>query len=146
MECCHFWVSGDFVCYRSQVILVIIWSSIFLFLSYNVVCLSAQREHLLKMVSSLKNHLLFILLNQQSWWPLKGFLFWLFYSDFTAYWSFIITAHLCFVSIVSSYCFLLLGTFKLTIEFTEEYPNKPPTVRFISKMFHPNGKSGWLEI
>lgn len=36
---------------------------------------------------------------------------------------------------------LLLGTFKLTIEFTEEYPNKPPTVRFISKMFHPNGKS-----
>lgn len=30
------------------------------------------------------------------------------------------------------------GTFKLTLEFTEEYPNKPPNVRFISKMFHPN--------
>uniref|UniRef100_A0AAX7TUL4 UBC core domain-containing protein n=1 Tax=Astatotilapia calliptera TaxID=8154 RepID=A0AAX7TUL4_ASTCA len=45
------------------------------------------------------------------------------------------------------YCFLFCrpegtpfedGTFKLTIEFTEEYPNKPPTVRFVSKMFHPN--------
>lgn len=35
---------------------------------------------------------------------------------------------------------VVLGTFKLTVEFTEEYPNKPPTVRFISKMFHPNGK------
>lgn len=33
------------------------------------------------------------------------------------------------------------GTFKLTLEFTEEYPNKPPTVRFVSKMFHPNGNS-----
>ncbi|XP_050761162.1 ubiquitin-conjugating enzyme E2 B isoform X1 [Gymnogyps californianus] len=30
------------------------------------------------------------------------------------------------------------GTFKLVIEFSEEYPNKPPTVRFLSKMFHPN--------
>lgn len=30
------------------------------------------------------------------------------------------------------------GTFRLTIEFTEEYPNKPPQVKFVSKMFHPN--------
>mmetsp|Transcript_16962 Transcript_16962/g.32819 ORF Transcript_16962/g.32819 Transcript_16962/m.32819 type:complete len:156 (-) Transcript_16962:248-715(-) len=30
------------------------------------------------------------------------------------------------------------GTFKLTITFTEDYPNKAPTVRFESKMFHPN--------
>lgn len=30
------------------------------------------------------------------------------------------------------------GTFKLTIDFTEEYPNKPPLVKFSSKMFHPN--------
>ncbi|XP_075254244.1 ubiquitin-conjugating enzyme E2 A [Convolutriloba macropyga] len=30
------------------------------------------------------------------------------------------------------------GTFRLTLEFTEEYPNKPPTVKFKTKMFHPN--------
>ncbi len=30
------------------------------------------------------------------------------------------------------------GTFKLLLEFTEEYPNKPPVVRFLTKMFHPN--------
>ncbi|KAK6128230.1 hypothetical protein DH2020_038034 [Rehmannia glutinosa] len=29
-------------------------------------------------------------------------------------------------------------TFKLTLQFTEDYPNKPPTVRFVSRMFHPN--------
>lgn len=30
------------------------------------------------------------------------------------------------------------GTFKLSLEFTEEYPNRPPSVKFVSKMFHPN--------
>jgi len=30
------------------------------------------------------------------------------------------------------------GTFRLTIEFTEDYPNKPPIVQFISRLFHPN--------
>ena len=30
------------------------------------------------------------------------------------------------------------GTFKLSLEFTEEYPNKAPVVKFITKMFHPN--------
>jgi len=30
------------------------------------------------------------------------------------------------------------GTFKLRVDFTEEYPNKAPTVKFITKMFHPN--------
>lgn len=30
------------------------------------------------------------------------------------------------------------GTFNLIIEFTEDYPNKPPKVRFVSKVYHPN--------
>jgi len=30
------------------------------------------------------------------------------------------------------------GTFKLSIHFSEEYPNKAPIVKFVSKMFHPN--------
>ncbi|MEN2498999.1 MAG: Ubiquitin-conjugating enzyme E2 B [Marteilia pararefringens] len=30
------------------------------------------------------------------------------------------------------------GTFKLTMNFSEEYPNKPPVVKFITPMFHPN--------
>ena len=30
------------------------------------------------------------------------------------------------------------GTFKLLLTFTEDYPNKPPTVKFLSRMFHPN--------
>ncbi|KAJ7310478.1 hypothetical protein JRQ81_007399 [Phrynocephalus forsythii] len=44
---------------------------------------------------------------------------------------------ICVIKIVKP-PFSITGTFKLTIEFTEEYPNKPPTVRFVSKMFHPN--------
>lgn len=39
-----------------------------------------------------------------------------------------------------TFVFVPTGTFKLQLEFTEEYPNKPPTVKFISFMFHPNGK------
>ena len=30
------------------------------------------------------------------------------------------------------------GTFNLVIEFTEDYPNKAPKVRFVSKLWHPN--------
>ena len=31
------------------------------------------------------------------------------------------------------------GTFSLILEMSEEYPNKPPKVRFVSKVYHPNG-------
>ncbi|KAH0905642.1 hypothetical protein HID58_037469 [Brassica napus] len=31
-----------------------------------------------------------------------------------------------------------IGTFKLSLQFSEDYPNKQPTVRFVSRMFHPN--------
>jgi ubiquitin-conjugating enzyme E2 A len=30
------------------------------------------------------------------------------------------------------------GTFKLLLEFNEEYPNKAPVAKFKTKMFHPN--------
>ncbi|KAI6716629.1 ubiquitin-conjugating enzyme E2-17 kDa [Diplocarpon mali] len=30
------------------------------------------------------------------------------------------------------------GTFRLVMQFDEQYPNKPPAVKFISQMFHPN--------
>jgi len=30
------------------------------------------------------------------------------------------------------------GIFKLVLQFDENYPNKPPSVRFVSRMFHPN--------
>ena len=33
------------------------------------------------------------------------------------------------------------GTFKLILEFSEEYPNKAPVVKFKSTMFHPNSRS-----
>ena len=33
------------------------------------------------------------------------------------------------------------GTFKLALEFTEEFPYKAPIVRFTTKMFHPNSKA-----
>lgn len=30
------------------------------------------------------------------------------------------------------------GIFKLLLEFNEDYPNKPPAVKFVTSMFHPN--------
>lgn len=30
------------------------------------------------------------------------------------------------------------GAFKLVMQFTEQYPFKPPKVKFLSRMFHPN--------
>ena len=30
------------------------------------------------------------------------------------------------------------GVFKLKMEFTDQYPNKPPNVKFVTEIFHPN--------
>lgn len=30
------------------------------------------------------------------------------------------------------------GCFKLVLEFSEEYPTKPPSVKFLTNMYHPN--------
>ena len=43
-----------------------------------------------------------------------------------------------FFSLFNSHFSLILGTFKLSMEFSEEYPNKPPKVIFLSELFHPN--------
>jgi ubiquitin-conjugating enzyme E2 A len=32
------------------------------------------------------------------------------------------------------------GTFRLTLEFSEDYPNKAPVVKFKTTMFHPNSE------
>jgi hypothetical protein len=32
------------------------------------------------------------------------------------------------------------GVFKLTMEFSEDYPNKAPVVKFRTRMFHPNSE------
>lgn len=31
------------------------------------------------------------------------------------------------------------GFFKAKLEFPKDFPNNPPTMTFISEMFHPNG-------
>jgi len=31
------------------------------------------------------------------------------------------------------------GIFSLRITFTDQYPEKPPRIRFTTEMFHPNG-------
>lgn len=37
------------------------------------------------------------------------------------------------------------GTFNLLMEFSEDYPSKPPKVKFVSKVYHPNGANFAVE-
>ena len=34
---------------------------------------------------------------------------------------------------------IILGIFELRLEFKDDYPNSPPNVTFITKVYHPNG-------
>ena len=37
------------------------------------------------------------------------------------------------------------GFFKAKLEFPKDFPNNPPTMTFVSEMFHPNGERfAWL--
>lgn len=38
------------------------------------------------------------------------------------------------------------GIFRLTMEFSEDYPQKAPTVKFVSSIFHPNGMTQYVFI
>ena len=37
------------------------------------------------------------------------------------------------------------GFFRALLEFPTDYPNKPPKMKFISEIFHPNSKSFWFD-
>ena len=39
-------------------------------------------------------------------------------------------------------CYPCPGVFLLTLAFSEDYPNKAPVVKFVTKMYHPNSESG----
>lgn len=37
------------------------------------------------------------------------------------------------------------GIFRLEMIFDEEYPNKPPKIKFITSIFHPNSRSTFTQ-
>ena len=67
-----------------------------------------------------------------------SFLFAFFY--YTSYKCFFIDFHADYVRILIRYLFRTSGTFKLTLQFLEDYPYKPPSVKFVFRMFHPNSE------
>ena len=55
---------------------------------------------------------------------------------------------LCFITDQNSISLLklYLSSIFLLLHLTEEYPNKAPVVKFVSKMFHPNIYAGEIQI
>ena len=39
---------------------------------------------------------------------------------------------------------IIVGIFELLLEFKDDYPNTPPAVRFVNKVYHPNGI--WIQV
>jgi ubiquitin-conjugating enzyme E2 I len=52
----------------------------------------------------------------------------------------VVVIYVCMYSHVhdTHFFFLYLGVYKVTMEFSEEYPSKPPKCKFVPPLFHPN--------
>ena len=73
----------------------------------------------------------------RAWWLAN----WLCHMCITIVWSYVIAVKLCFCIANNQFsCCSEGGFFNAIMSFPENYPNSPPTVRFTSEMWHPNGE------
>jgi ubiquitin-conjugating enzyme E2 I len=51
----------------------------------------------------------------------------------------VVVVHVCIVtSVILIFTCIYVGVYKVTMEFSEEYPSKPPKCKFVPPLFHPN--------